>query len=197
MATYREAGAAWVGERGLTLFQGSQQSVPSIRRCIAAFRDAGGDVTRVPIGRFVVVGETDEAARQAAWPAAERLTSGYRRGGDQLRRGILADEEHETERWLREVAIVGGPETVAARVAALQAEFGFGGLQLVTGFLGNLPREHVIRTLELFASEVRPRIERTINPDGGDRRAHQLGNETMRHPGSAPEGTLEYSQGSD
>jgi alkanesulfonate monooxygenase SsuD/methylene tetrahydromethanopterin reductase-like flavin-dependent oxidoreductase (luciferase family) len=169
VATYREAGAAWIGERGLTLFQGSQQSVPSIRRCIAAFRDAGGDVTRVPIGRFVVVGETDEAARQAAWPAAERLTGGYRRGGDQLRRGILTDEDQETERWLREVAIVGSPETVAARVAVLHAEFGFGGLQLVTGFLGNLPREHVVRTLELFASEVRPRIERTINPDGGDR----------------------------
>ncbi len=168
VATYREAGASWVGERGLTLFQGSQQSVPSIRRCIAAFRDAGGDVTRVPIGRFVVVGETDEAARQAAWPAAERLTGGYRRGGDQLQRGILADEEHETERWLREVAIVGGPETVAARVADLHAELGFGGLQLVTGFLGNLPRAHVVRTLELFASEARPRIERTIKRDEGN-----------------------------
>jgi alkanesulfonate monooxygenase SsuD/methylene tetrahydromethanopterin reductase-like flavin-dependent oxidoreductase (luciferase family) len=165
-ATYRETGAAWAGAQGLTLFQGSQQSAPSIRRCIAAFRDGGGDVSQVPIGRFVVVGETDEAARQAAWPAAEKLTGGYRRGGDQLRRGILTEEEHDTERWLREVAIVGSPETVAARVAALHAEIGFGGLQLVTGFLGNLPQEHVVRTLKLFASEVRPRIERTIKRDG-------------------------------
>jgi alkanesulfonate monooxygenase SsuD/methylene tetrahydromethanopterin reductase-like flavin-dependent oxidoreductase (luciferase family) len=161
VATYREEGAAWVGERGLTLLQGSQQSVPSIRRCIAAFRDAGGDVAAVPVGRFIVVGETDEAARKAAWPAAERLTTGYRRGGDQLRRGILTDEEHDTERWLREVAVIGSPETVADRIAALHADFGFGGLQLVTGFLGNLPQEHVVRTLELFAKEVRPRVERT------------------------------------
>jgi len=162
VATYREQGAAWVGQQGLTLFQGSQQSVPSIRRCIAAYRDAGGDVSHVPIGRFVVVGDTDEAAYRAARPAAERLTAGYRRGGDQLRRRILTEEEHDTERWLREVAIVGGPETVAERVGALHAEFGIGGLQLVTGFLGNLPQEHVVRTLELFAKEVRPRVERAI-----------------------------------
>ena len=166
VATYREDGAAWVGENGLTLFQGSQQSVPSIRRCIGAFRDAGGDVAAVPIGRFIVVADTDNAALQAARPAAERLTAGYRRGGDQLRRGILTEEEHDTERWLREVAIVGSPETVAERIAALHAEIGFGGFQLVTGFLGNLPQEYVVRTLELFAKEVRPRVARAIQPVG-------------------------------
>jgi alkanesulfonate monooxygenase SsuD/methylene tetrahydromethanopterin reductase-like flavin-dependent oxidoreductase (luciferase family) len=164
VATYREEGAAWTARCGLTLFQGSQQSVPSIRRCIAAFKDAGGDMGQVPISRFIVVGETDEAARQAARPSAEKLTAGYRRGGDQLRRGILTEEEHDTERWLREVAIVGNPETVAERVAALHAEFGFGNFMLVTGFLGNLPQEHVVKTLELFAKEVRPRVQRTIEP---------------------------------
>ena len=89
----REEGAAWAGQHRLALFQGSQQSVPSIRRCITAFRDAGADVVSVPIGRFVVVGETDKAALQVAGPAAERLTSGYRRGGDQLRRGTLTEED--------------------------------------------------------------------------------------------------------
>jgi len=64
VATYREEAAAWVGQRGLILFQGSQQSVGSIRRCIRAFKDAGGDVAQVPIGRFVVVGESDRAARK-------------------------------------------------------------------------------------------------------------------------------------
>jgi alkanesulfonate monooxygenase SsuD/methylene tetrahydromethanopterin reductase-like flavin-dependent oxidoreductase (luciferase family) len=160
VATYREEAAAWIGRRGLALFQGSQQSVDSIRRCIAAFKDAGGDMTRVPIGRFIVVGETDEAALQVARPAAEKLVAGYRRGGDQLRRRILIEEELDTERWLREVAIVGGPETVAERIAAVHEEFGFGSLQLVTGFLGNLPQEHVVRTLQLFAGEVRPRLRR-------------------------------------
>jgi len=172
VATYREEGAAWAGRHGLTLFQGSQQSVPSSRHCIAAFRDAGGDVAQVPIGRFVVVGETDESARQAAWPAAERLTAGYRRGGDQLRRGILTEAEHDTERWLREVAIVGSPETVAERVAALHAEFGFGGFQLVTGFLGNLPQEHVVRTLELFAKEITPRFRPASSREQNDHRSH-------------------------
>jgi len=160
VATYREDAAAWLGEHGLTLFQGSQQSVASIRRCLRAFKDAGGDVTRVPIGRFVVVGETDEEAWQIAWPAAEKLTAGYRRSGEQVKRQISTEEELETKRWLREVAIVGRPETVSARIAELEDELGFGNFMLVTGFLGNLAQDHVAATLELFASEVMPHFDR-------------------------------------
>lgn len=162
VATYREEGAAWVGARGLTLFQGSQQSVSSIRRCITAYKDAGGDVGKVPIGRFVVVGESDAAAWRAARPAGEKLTAGYRRGGEQVKRRISTEEELQSERWLNEVAIVGSPETVAGRIAALHEEFGFGSLQLVTGFLGNLPQAEVVRTLELFAKEVRQRLQRVL-----------------------------------
>ena len=170
VATYREEAAAWAGQRGLTLFQGSQQSVDSIRRCIGAFKDAGGDLTQVPIGRFVVVGESDAAAYKAALPAVERLTAGYRRSGEQVRRQISTEEELETERWLRELAVVGSPDTVAARIADLHKEFSFGNFMLVTGFLGNLPQEEVVRTLELFATEIRPRLERTLET-GGDQSA--------------------------
>jgi alkanesulfonate monooxygenase SsuD/methylene tetrahydromethanopterin reductase-like flavin-dependent oxidoreductase (luciferase family) len=159
VATYREEGAAWVAEHGCTLFQGSQQSVDSLRRCIHAFKNAGGDVAKVPIGRFVVVGETDEAARGAARPAAEKLTAGYRRTGEQVKRRISTEDELDIDRWMNEVAIIGGPETVAERIAALHAELRFGSLQLVTGFLGNLPQAEVVRTIELFAKEVRPRLQ--------------------------------------
>ena len=160
VASYREEAAAWLGGHGLTLFQGSQQSVDSIRRCVRAFKDAGGDVAEVPIGRFVVIGETDEDAWQIAWPAAEKLTAGYRRSGEQVKRRISTEEELETKRWLREVAIVGSPDTVFARIAELKDEIGFGNFMLVTGFLGNLGQNHVVETLELFAREVMPRFER-------------------------------------
>jgi alkanesulfonate monooxygenase SsuD/methylene tetrahydromethanopterin reductase-like flavin-dependent oxidoreductase (luciferase family) len=110
----------------------------------------------VPIGRFIVVGETDAAAWHAAWPAAEKLTAGYRRSGEQVRRRISTEAELEPERWLHEVAIVGSPDTVAGRIAGLRAEFGFGNFMLVPGFLGNLPQAHVVTTLELFAQEVMP-----------------------------------------
>jgi hypothetical protein len=33
---------------------------------------------------------------------------------------------------------------------------------LVTGFLGNLPQEEVVRTLDLFAREVKPRLAGAI-----------------------------------
>jgi alkanesulfonate monooxygenase SsuD/methylene tetrahydromethanopterin reductase-like flavin-dependent oxidoreductase (luciferase family) len=156
VATYREESAAWVGQHGYTLLQGSQQSVDSIRRCVRAYTDAGGSMADVPIGRFLVVGETDAAAWHAAWPAAEKLTAGYRRSGEQVRRRISTEAELETERWLHEIAIVGSPDTVAGRIAGLRAELGFGNLTLVTGFLGNLPQAHVVTTLELFAQEVMP-----------------------------------------
>lgn len=178
VASYREAGAAWAAERGLTLFQGSQQSVGSIRRCIGAFKDAGGDVAQVPIGRFIVVGESDAAARKAALPAAAKLTAGYRRSGEQVKRRISTEEELETERWLREVAIVGSPDTVAGRIADLHDEFGFGNFMLVTGFLGNLPQEAVVRTLELFAKEVRPRFRAMVQPYGALPSESELGSQS-------------------
>lgn len=158
VATYREEAAAWVGEHGHTLLQGSQQTVPSIRRCIRAYMEAGGRMADVPIGRFIVVGETDAAAWHAAWPAAEQLTTGYRRSGEQVRRRISTEAELETEPWLREVAIVGSPETVAGRIAALHTELGFGNFMLVPGFLGHLPQAYVVTTLTLFAQEVIPRF---------------------------------------
>jgi alkanesulfonate monooxygenase SsuD/methylene tetrahydromethanopterin reductase-like flavin-dependent oxidoreductase (luciferase family) len=107
-----------------------------------------------------VVGETDEDAWQIAWPAAEKLTTGYRRSGEQVKRHISTEEELETERWLREVTIVGSPDTVSARIAELGDELGFGNFMLVTGFLGNLEQRHVVATLELFAKEVMPHFGR-------------------------------------
>ena len=70
------------------------------------------------------------------------------------------EEELETKRWLRQIAIVGSPETVSARIAALKDELGFGNFMLVTGFLGNLGQGHVVKTLELFAKGVMPHFER-------------------------------------
>lgn len=162
VATYREDAAAWVGRRGYALFQGSQQSVDSLQRCIRAFEDGGGDAAKVPVGRFVVVDETDEAAFHTARSAGEKLTAGYRRTGEQVRRNISTEAELEAERWLREVAIVGSPQTVAERIAALHDMLGFGSIQLVTGFLGNLPQTSVVRTIELFAKEARPQLELTL-----------------------------------
>jgi alkanesulfonate monooxygenase SsuD/methylene tetrahydromethanopterin reductase-like flavin-dependent oxidoreductase (luciferase family) len=108
-----------------------------------------------------VVGETDKEAWQIARPAAEKLTAGYRRSGEQVKRHISTEEELETERWLREVAIVGSPDTVSARIAELQDEIGFGNFMLVTGFLGNLAQDRVVATLELFAKEVMPHFDRS------------------------------------
>jgi alkanesulfonate monooxygenase SsuD/methylene tetrahydromethanopterin reductase-like flavin-dependent oxidoreductase (luciferase family) len=65
-----------------------------------------------------------------------------------------------TKRWLHEVAIIGSPDTVSARIAELKDELGFGNFMLVTGFLGNLRQDQVVATLKLFAKEVMPRFGR-------------------------------------
>lgn len=71
---------------------------------------------------------------------------------------------------MHEVAIIGSPDTVAARLAALHDKLGFGSVQLVvTGYLGNLPQTEVVRTIELFAKGARSRLEPMLVR--GERRA--------------------------
>lgn len=99
-------------------------------------------MAQVPIGRFVVVGASDAAAHRVALPAAGKLTAGYRRSGEQVRRQISTEEERETERWLWEVAIAGSPDTVAARIVGLTS-LPKSSSVLTTASWGRFPREPV------------------------------------------------------
>lgn len=154
IGAYSEESVRWAGASGHALIQHGIQSLSSVREALRCFIDAGGDVSSVPIGRFVYVGETDEEARRVAWPVVCQLTDRLRTIGIHRRGRIISEPELDPERFYREVAIIGSPATCIDRIAALRDELGMRYLNCLAGFFGILPEADLRRSLELFAREV-------------------------------------------
>lgn len=156
IGAYSEESVRWAGESGHVLIQHGIQSLSTVRDSLRRFAEAGGDVSRVPIGRFVYVGETDEEARRVAWPVVCQLTDRLRTIGIHRRGRIISEPELDPERFYREVAIIGSPATCIERIAALRDELDMRYLNSLVGFFGLLPEVDLRRSLELFAGEVMP-----------------------------------------
>ncbi len=155
---YSEDTVRWTAARGYHLIQHGIQSRASVMRSLRIFGELGGDVHAVPVGRFVYVGESDDAARREIWPTVLSLTARLRQVGIHKSTGIISEEELESDRFVRDVAIVGGPATCADKIAALQCEVGLDYLNALSAFFGYLPPEQLRRSLSLLAREVMPRV---------------------------------------
>lgn len=160
VGAYHEESLRWAAGRGFATMQHGIQSPASLRRCLDTYAAAGGDVSRVPVGRFCYVGESDASARAEAWPV---VTAQARRLHDigLWRRGDLVTTEAdlEPERFYHETAIVGGPETVAARIAQLRDEHGVRYVNLLSSFFGFLPENLLRDSLRRFSAEVMPAFQ--------------------------------------
>jgi alkanesulfonate monooxygenase SsuD/methylene tetrahydromethanopterin reductase-like flavin-dependent oxidoreductase (luciferase family) len=159
VGAYRPQTLAWAAGRGYPIIAHGIQAPASLHRCLATYAAHGGDLTAVPVGRFCYVGESDRQARRDSWPTviqqAQRLHNIglWRRGGL-----VTTEEDLEPERFYHETAIIGAPETVAARIAELRDRYGLRRINLLSSFFGYLPAELLDRSLELFATEVMPRL---------------------------------------
>jgi alkanesulfonate monooxygenase SsuD/methylene tetrahydromethanopterin reductase-like flavin-dependent oxidoreductase (luciferase family) len=158
VGAYTDDSVRWAAESGHRLIQHGIQSLSTVERALTTFAKAGGDVATVPVGRFVYVSSRDEAARREVWPTILDLTAKLKQVGIARSRRVIAEDELEPERFISDVAIVGGPETVAARVADLQERHGVAYLNLLPAFFGYLPPPLLRWSLELFAAEVMPRF---------------------------------------
>ncbi|BBZ49877.1 luciferase [Mycobacterium heidelbergense] len=170
VGAYSPQTLAWAAARGYPIIQHGIQSPTSLHRCLTTYAEHGGDLAAVPVGRFCYVGESDRQARKDAWPVVVRQAQRLR--GIALRRkgGVVTTEEDlDPERFYRETAIVGGPETVAGRIAQLRDRYGLTRVNLLSSFFGFLPAELLDGSLELFATEVMPRL--AASPDDHDREA--------------------------
>jgi alkanesulfonate monooxygenase SsuD/methylene tetrahydromethanopterin reductase-like flavin-dependent oxidoreductase (luciferase family) len=135
------------------------QSPRTLERCLRTYRQHGGDVSAVPVGRFCYVGETDAIARSEVWPTVVQQANRLRQVGLHRRSDpVITEEELEPERFYAETAIVGGPETVARRLGELRDEHGIGYVNLLSAFFGYLPEPLLRSSLTLFANEVMPRL---------------------------------------
>jgi alkanesulfonate monooxygenase SsuD/methylene tetrahydromethanopterin reductase-like flavin-dependent oxidoreductase (luciferase family) len=147
---------AWAAGRGYGLVVPGAHKPSSVRRCLDLFGSNGGDPGEVPVERFCLVAESDAEAREQARPLVERLTGQLSRSRPQRVRPGTDDEDLDPERFLRDTALVGSPETVADRVAGLRDELGVRYVNLRPSIGGNCPPPLQAVTVELFATEIMP-----------------------------------------
>ena len=161
VGAYNQQTQIWAAVRGYPIIQHGIQARASLHRCLTTYAEHGGDLAEVPVGRFCYVGESDRQARKDVWPVvvqqAQRLHQIALRRGD----FVITEEDLQPERFYHETAIVGGPETVAGRIAELRDRYGLRRINLLSSFFGYLPTELLDGSLELFATQVIPRL----NPD--------------------------------
>jgi alkanesulfonate monooxygenase SsuD/methylene tetrahydromethanopterin reductase-like flavin-dependent oxidoreductase (luciferase family) len=168
-------GAAWSGERGMHFAANGPTSLA--KGNIAAYREALGKGAGPPVPkpefpggtvigllRHIVVAETDALARRIAKPAIEHHAASlnYLRKTQTLsvpdprlniHRGTTFEE------WEQEgMAIAGSPATVWAAIEQQAGELGINYL-LAYLFFGTMTLDEALRSLELFRSEVMPKID--------------------------------------
>jgi alkanesulfonate monooxygenase SsuD/methylene tetrahydromethanopterin reductase-like flavin-dependent oxidoreductase (luciferase family) len=164
VGAYHEQTLIWAAGCGYPIIAHGIQSPTSLHRCLTTYAEHGGDLTAVPVGRFCHVGESDRQARKEVWPIAVQQAQRLHKIGLWRRGGLITTEEDlEPERFYHETAIIGGPETVAARIDELRDRYRVQRINLLSSFFGILPADLLDGSLDLFATEVMPRL----NPDFG------------------------------
>lgn len=158
MGTYTPETAARAARQGHRLICHGISSMATLRTVISAYAEAGGDLASLPLGRFVYVSDSDKTARQEIWPLVLDLTKRLRENGLHRRPNIITLEELDPEVFLEQMVIWGSPETCAARIAAIAGEFGIRYVNALGAFFGHLPEPLLMRSLELLATEVKPRL---------------------------------------
>ena len=146
----------WAAGRGYALVVPGAYKPSSVRRCLELFGASGGDPGEVPVERFCLIAESDAEARRQAQPLVERLTGQLSRSAPQRVQPGTDDEDLDPERFLRDTALVGSPETVARRVAELRDELGVRYVNLRPSIGGNCPPALQAITVELFATQIMP-----------------------------------------
>jgi alkanesulfonate monooxygenase SsuD/methylene tetrahydromethanopterin reductase-like flavin-dependent oxidoreductase (luciferase family) len=162
VGAYRPQTLLWAADCGYPIIAHGIQAPASLHRCLTTYAEHGGDLSAVPVGRFCYVGESDRQARKDVWSTVIQQAQRLRNIGSRSRDGLVTTEEDlEPERFYHETAIIGGPETVSARIAELRDRYGVRRVNLLSSFFGYLPAELLDGSLDLFATEVMPRL----NPD--------------------------------
>ena len=137
-----------------------ERFAPLVRLYREAARRAGHDSARLPvsINSHTYVAETSQQASDEYFPtyAAMMNRIGRERGWPPMGRG-----QFEMGRSPRGALVVGSPEEVAEKIL-LQHEF-FGHQRFMAQIsVGALPHERVMRSIEMFGTEVAPAVRKEI-----------------------------------
>jgi hypothetical protein len=107
------------------------------------------------------VADTDEAAREAMWPAYRQMHDriGGERGWPPITRAAF---EHEVAHGS---LYVGSPDTVARKIAATAGALGLARFDLKYS-AGTLAHDRLLRCIELYGREVIPRVRALLAASG-------------------------------
>ncbi len=118
-----------------------------------AFEKLGQPVLDIGVHSPGYVADTDAQAREELWPHYKRMLDriGAGRGWPPLERGQFDQEADHGSLY------VGSPETVARKIAATVKALGITRFELKYS-AGSLPHENLMRSIELYGSQVMPRV---------------------------------------
>ena len=121
-----------------------------------AARDAGLDVPALSINSHGLIADTSQAAADLAFPAMKQTMDriGRERGWPPLERDAF-----EASRALRGAYFVGSPQEVVEKILFQREIFGHDRF-LLQFTVGSLPHDVVMRSIELFGTEVAPPVRR-------------------------------------
>jgi alkanesulfonate monooxygenase SsuD/methylene tetrahydromethanopterin reductase-like flavin-dependent oxidoreductase (luciferase family) len=159
--------ANWAAELGYPVIAPAMLGRARLARFLADFANLGGMVAESPVERFCLVAETDAEAREIALPLAERITDRYARGLSPEPPGLADGDDLDPERFCERTALVGSPDTVAARIAELRDECGITRINLRPSLTGQCPLSQQRVTVALFAAEVMPRFRPDLTSQTG------------------------------
>jgi alkanesulfonate monooxygenase SsuD/methylene tetrahydromethanopterin reductase-like flavin-dependent oxidoreductase (luciferase family) len=125
------------------------------------------DGTRVSINSHAYVAETDEQAADEFFPAYSAMMNriGAERGWSPMVR-----PQFDALRSPRGALVVGSPETVVKKILAQREIFGHDRF-LAQMSVGPMPHEQVMRSLELFATDVAPAVREAVSRLGSAQQA--------------------------
>jgi alkanesulfonate monooxygenase SsuD/methylene tetrahydromethanopterin reductase-like flavin-dependent oxidoreductase (luciferase family) len=123
---------------------------------VELYRRAGG--TQVSINSHAYVAETDEQAAEEFFPAYAGMMNriGAERGWSPMVR-----PQFDALRSPRGALVVGSPETVTKKILAQHDIFDHGRF-LAQMSVGPMPHDQVMRSLELFGTEVAPAVREAL-----------------------------------
>ena len=149
----------WAAAQGHAVILSAFQSKASLHETLTRFGGGGGRIADSPVERFCFVGESDAAARNHAWPLVVAMMQRFAKtGAAQTANRIIPETDIDPQRCYNEVALIGGPATVAAKIAALRAEYGVQCINLRPSFWGSCPAHLQALTIERFATDVVPQL---------------------------------------
>ena len=167
-------GATWAGEQGMHFTANGQPELAS--QNIAAFKAAlarrGGPAqpkaefpggTAIGLLRHIVVADTDAEALRIAKPALEHHAASLNwlrklHGSTEFTNRLNVHRGESFESWQEmEMVIAGSPETVRAEIERQARLLGLNYLVAYL-FFGTMTLPDSLRSLQLFATEVMPRL---------------------------------------